>query len=309
MDNSGKSAVFFFLFLLRCLLSSCCPLVCKCDLQTVDCNNKALRAVPRNLSPNTSRILLAENIITVLNSNSFLNQQLLQELNLRNNLIFYIHSMAFKSLTNLTTLDLSGNQLTFISAETFSFLLALHTLNLGNNKIKSIEKGALEKSVTLETLFLHNNSLNCLTVSILEALPSLHSVRLDGNPWECTCQLQQLHSWINDNAKKIQELHMIECDSPANLNQFPVVALEMESFNRCCEVLNTFDYVFFFTIGPGKLNNGVSSEKYNKFLIKSAGLILVKYGDVYNIMYAIFNELKSFQAFFLYSLNSLVVVE
>ncbi|XP_069765831.1 leucine-rich repeat-containing protein 17 [Narcine bancroftii] len=77
----------------------------------IDCQNKDLEKVPRNMPAEVLEIDLSRNKIKKLNAKSFMNFKELETLNLSSNIITSIDPAAFVGLLHLKELDLSWNYL------------------------------------------------------------------------------------------------------------------------------------------------------------------------------------------------------
>ncbi|XP_009939416.2 leucine-rich repeat-containing protein 26 [Opisthocomus hoazin] len=222
----GPSMVLVCLLLLRPLPSPGCPAACRCSSGEVDCSERGLSEVPQSLPANTSVLQLCYNFIRVLGPWSFPPLPELLLLSLRHNHLGQIHSHALAGLGMLQELDLSNNHLTVLTPETFLPLTSLATLNLGGNRLGELEPG------------------------VLHALPQLRALLLRDNPWVCSCGILPLWRWLSQNREKVQEKSSLVCRVPEQLNKYPVMAFENESFRQCQETsLSPQHYVAFLSIG------------------------------------------------------------
>ncbi|XP_053330208.1 leucine-rich repeat-containing protein 26 [Spea bombifrons] len=224
---------FLTVLALKSLYVSGCPDVCNCSRGQTDCRGKLFHFVPENLDEDTDTLILADNNLSGLRSLAFSRCPNLVHLDLSNNMIEDISRHAFQHLHHLAHLDLSGNHLTSISPEVFTPLSGLTTLNLGNNMISTLSGSTLEALVRLQSLYLHNNILVGLNWRLLKNAPSLRELRLDGNPWDCNCQIQNLLSWMVENASKMKENERTLCETPKPLDRFPVMEITQEWFRGC----------------------------------------------------------------------------
>ncbi|KAM8796683.1 LRC26 protein, partial [Eudromia elegans] len=216
-----------FLFLLRPTPLPACPAACACSAGEVDCTEHELHEVPQNLPANTSTLRLDYNFITVLRPGSFPFLPVLLRLSLPHNHLGTIHSKALEGLGALQELDLSNNDLTVLTSEAFLPLTSLVKLNLGSNRLGELEPRLLYILPQLQALFLHSN------------------------PWVCTCSIQPLWHWLSHNREKMKEKSSLLCAFPEQLNEYPIMAFQNESFRQCWEnSLFVRDYAFFLLIGP-----------------------------------------------------------
>ncbi|XP_030072430.1 SLIT and NTRK-like protein 3 [Microcaecilia unicolor] len=167
------------------------------------------------------KLYLQRNSMRKLYSNSFLHLNNAVSLNLGNNALQDIQAGAFNGLKILKRLYLHENKLDVFKNDTFMGLESLEYLQADYNVIKRIESGAfrnlsklrvlilndnlipmlptnLFKSVSLTHLDLRGNRLKILTYKgMLDHIGrSLMEIQLEENPWNCTCEIVQLKSWL-----------------------------------------------------------------------------------------------------------------
>lgn len=99
---------------------------------------------------------------------------------------------AFASTPELKNLDLSRCNLTRISVDAFFGLSKLIKLDLSHNALVELNPGVFDHLSSLKELFLHHNKLTTLPVGLFTPL-LVKVLRLNHNPWDCTCNLLQLH--------------------------------------------------------------------------------------------------------------------
>lgn len=121
-----------------CFLIIECHL-CQIENQTTNGSQRQLHSVPRDLSSNTSVLLLQGNFITVLQNNIFESYANLIHLLMDYNRISIIEENAFSGLGRLEILTMSGNFLnltkTYIKG-VFKPLVSLLTLDIKHNMPK-----------------------------------------------------------------------------------------------------------------------------------------------------------------------------
>nr|XP_033815625.1 SLIT and NTRK-like protein 3 [Geotrypetes seraphini] len=200
---------------------------CYCEVKEslfhIHCDNKGFT----NISQITEfwsrpfKLYLQRNSMRKLYINSFLHLNNAVSLNLGNNALQDIQAGAFNGLKILKRLYLHENKLDVFKNDTFMGLESLEYLQADYNVIKRIESGAfrnlsklrvlilndnlipmlptnLFKSVSLTHLDLRGNRLKILTYKgMLDHIGrSLMEIQLEENPWNCTCEIVQLKSWL-----------------------------------------------------------------------------------------------------------------
>ncbi|XP_037875617.1 protein slit isoform X1 [Bombyx mori] len=196
-----------------------CPWACSCRPPAADCAHRGLLHVPKRLPPDSHRLDLQGNNISIVFQSDFQNIKELKVLQLSENQIHTIERDAFLELTSLERLrmnnnalgsladglfirlrhlqrlDLSRNELTAISRRTFRGLTALKSLHLDGNQLKCIDEKALENLKSLEVLTLNNNNLTYLSLEPV-TVSRLSTLRLSDNPVVCDCRVARLSTAV-----------------------------------------------------------------------------------------------------------------
>ncbi|XP_015687992.1 leucine-rich repeat-containing protein 17 [Protobothrops mucrosquamatus] len=102
-------------------------------VKTLDCRRKDLKKVPSNISPDTVKLDISSNKITLLRPKEFEEIDDLRVLNLSSNGLIHIDPAAFAGLINLEELDLSSNSLQNIEYGVLEHLYFLKILRLKEN--------------------------------------------------------------------------------------------------------------------------------------------------------------------------------
>uniref|UniRef100_A0A7M4ENG6 SLIT and NTRK like family member 3 n=1 Tax=Crocodylus porosus TaxID=8502 RepID=A0A7M4ENG6_CROPO len=143
-----------------------------------------------------------------LYTNSFLHLNNAVSINLGNNALQDIQTGAFNGLRVLKRLYLHENKLDIFRNDTFLGLESLEYLQADYNVIKRIESGAFRNLSKLRVLILNDNLIPMLPTNLfkLKVLSyrgmldhigrSLMEIQLEENPWNCTCEIVQLKSWL-----------------------------------------------------------------------------------------------------------------
>ncbi|CAG05911.1 unnamed protein product, partial [Tetraodon nigroviridis] len=225
-----------------------CPTVCTCNLQisdlglNVNCQERKIEQIS-DLEPkpyNPKKMYLTGNYIPMIRRSDFVEATGLDLLHLGNNRIAHIHDRAFGDLTHLRRLYLNGNLIERLTADMFYGLETLQFLYLEYNVIKEVESDTFQHVPKLQLLFLNNNLLKTLPVGtfnglvlarlnlrnnhlrylpvggVLDQLTALVQVDLYENPWDCTCSILELRTWLEQLSTGTVVNNVI-CGSPKRL--------------------------------------------------------------------------------------------
>ncbi|XP_061769700.1 leucine-rich repeat and fibronectin type-III domain-containing protein 4-like [Nerophis ophidion] len=165
---------------------SACPFHCVCrnlseSLSTL-CADKGLLFVPPHVDRRTVELRLADNFITQVGGNDFVNMSGLVDLTLSRNTIHLIRPMAFADLESLRSLHLDGNRLTTVGPRDFTGLLNLQHLIINNNQLVKVSSQAFDDFLlSLEDLDMSYNNLRRVPWEAIQNMASLHTLNLDHN--------------------------------------------------------------------------------------------------------------------------------
>ncbi|XP_063700935.1 chaoptin [Culicoides brevitarsis] len=166
-----------------------CPTECFCTQNShffVNCSNRDLTQIPKNLPKIVYEIDLSYNNITTLDVDSFVSLSRLYKINLANNQIEDVERLAFRDLENLRIIDLTNNTLTQIQPETFNEARKLEQLWLAGNPIEMPNIGPFLDQKGLKLLDLENCNLtnSDLQAELFKPLVVLKSLNLMNNFFE-----------------------------------------------------------------------------------------------------------------------------
>lgn len=225
-----------------------CPTACTCNLQisdlglNVNCQERKIEHIS-DLNPkpyNPKKMYLTGNYIPVVRRSDFIDATGLDLLHLGNNRIAHIHERALGDLTHLRRLYLNGNLIDRLTVDMFYGLESLQFLYLEYNVIREIASDTFQHVPNLQLLFLNNNLLktlpggifNGLTLArlnlrnnhlrflpvrgVLDQLTTLVQVDLFENPWDCSCPIVELKTWLEQLTTGTVVNNVI-CGSPKRL--------------------------------------------------------------------------------------------
>lgn len=209
-------------------LSTCesyCSVSTISGMNTADCSNRNLKAVPNTLRDDLKVFKIGRNHLHEVSSNSFNMYPLLHELQMNNNQIRGISPEAFNGLSQLKLLDLSHNLLTEVPSIAFKRIQTLTVLILKSNPIKVIGPRSFEYLTQLTEVSLENCSISVISDKAFVGVPKLTEINLAGNilesmsescldpirsslsvlmlhrnPWNCNCHLRWLRLWLETSS-------------------------------------------------------------------------------------------------------------
>ncbi|PWA29396.1 hypothetical protein CCH79_00017633 [Gambusia affinis] len=226
-------------------LKDICKTRCDCEerenVLNINCENKGFTTVSQLQAPPNKvlQLFLNANFLSRLNANEFVSYGNVTSLHLGNNGLQEIQTGAFNALRFLKRLHLNNNNLEVIKEDTFAGLESLEYLQADYNYISTIEPGAFSKLNKLKVLILNDNLLLSLPPNIfrfvllthldlrgnrlkmlpfagvLEHIGGIMEIQLEENPWNCTCDLIPLKSWLDTISVFVGD---IVCETPFRLH-------------------------------------------------------------------------------------------
>ena len=175
-------------------------------------------------------LILANNNIHSVITNSFISMRKLTYIDLRDNYIHTINSFNFLGLTSLENLDLYNFQITALSIYSFKGLIFLKMLNLSTNSITSLNQLCFYRPISIETIDLRHNKL--LSMELLSFPIGLFHVRLhfDESLYCCFIGTSQ-HCYIDG----YHHPSVSHCDAMLNITSIDIIdivfSLIVLSFN------------------------------------------------------------------------------
>ena len=182
-----------------------CPDQCSCSALSFDCSEANLTEIPKDLDANIRQLnlkgnhltslshgfkfpflihlILEQNSIAMIKSQTFRYLANLQLLNLRSNRLKRISEGMFDGLKSLKELDLFGNfDIDHIDPFAFRSLSNLPELELTNLKVFAIEPYTFSGLDNLKKLTFTNSKIETIKSHSFRGLESLISLDLRGNP-------------------------------------------------------------------------------------------------------------------------------
>ncbi|XP_048839040.1 wnt-activated inhibitory factor 2 [Brienomyrus brachyistius] len=255
-----------------------CPAGCTCaeSTRTVTCRGLQEGDLPMDFPHWVTNLIVKGNNISILVSEVFSpygTRLELLNLSLSENNIQIVEGGAFLGLAHLQRLDLSGNRLFSISVRAFSGLQELRYLCLNNsltslavaqvsgalttgtlrrlqwlelsgNRLKTVPLNTLDK-LNLQVLDLTNNSIQTIGKENVSRLSEHKAIRvfLASNPFDCNCDLQSLHFWLQ-NASQCPDASLLRCSEPEGRRGRPLEKLHREDLDCTSADLEAVSYVF-----------------------------------------------------------------
>lgn len=203
-----------------------CQTLCACEERegtlTVSCENRGIVSVS-DIKPVRSPqyyLLLTGNLLKKLSADDFIEYKGLTILHLGNNDISVVEAGAFNGLRGLKRLHLNNNKIDALKEEFFFGLESLEYLQIDYNYITHVALNAFSGLRHLEVLILNDNLITTLPVNIFQHVPLTHldlrgnqlkvlpysgllehmngvvELQLEENPWNCSCELIALKTWL-----------------------------------------------------------------------------------------------------------------
>ncbi len=212
-------------------LCKCCDFdACDCEMSCPDnctcyhdnswskniavCSGQGFSDLPEQLPMDATEIFLDGNVLTELDSHTFIGRKNLHVLHLNNSQIGSIQNKTFNGLKSLSVLHLEDNNIASLGGHEFESLSGLRELYLQNNAISSVASHTFKFLRSLEVLHLHGNRIIDFPVWQLAFNPFLVSVRLAENLWSCDCEyMERFRSWMSVSSSKIFDAESVTCVS------------------------------------------------------------------------------------------------
>ncbi|TRY99146.1 hypothetical protein DNTS_018941, partial [Danionella cerebrum] len=224
-----------------------CRDLCVCEdrdgILTASCENRGIKSLsevtPLHLT--AYHLLLTGNLLQKLSLHDFLHYEGLSILHLGNNDISEIEGGAFNGLQGLKRLHLNNNKIEALKDDTFLGLESLEYLQIDYNYISHVEANTLSALHHLEVLIFNDNLLSSLPNNLFQQVPLTHldlrgnqlkvlsfggllehlshivELQLEENPWNCSCELVSLKTWL-ESISYTALVGDVVCETPFRLH-------------------------------------------------------------------------------------------
>lgn len=194
-----------------------------------------------------TRLDLSYNNLQQIPNGAFLNlSQSLQELHISGNRLRFFNWTLLQYFPHLHLLDLAGNELYFLPNCLSKVTHSLKTLLLSHNHFSHLPSGFLSQAGNLVHLDLSFNTINMINKSSLQTKmkTNLSILDLQGNHFDCTCDISEFRSWLDENLHiTIPRLVDVICSNPGDQKWKSIMSLEVTA----CVSDTTAAVLFFLT--------------------------------------------------------------
>lgn len=154
-----------------------CPQHCTCEQTVVDCSNRQLKDMPKDVPIFATELRLNDNHIQRIRNNGlFKRSNALVKLDLRNNQIVDIEDQAFNGLHSLNDLLLTDNKLKQLRSDMFLGLKNLTHLRIEHNFVEELPNKVFEHMKRVSKIDLSKNNITDIASDAFRGLTSLTSL-------------------------------------------------------------------------------------------------------------------------------------
>uniref|UniRef100_A0A8C6E9U4 Biglycan n=1 Tax=Moschus moschiferus TaxID=68415 RepID=A0A8C6E9U4_MOSMO len=233
--------------------SAMCPFGCHCHLRVVQCSDLGLKAVPKEISPDTTLLDLQNNDISELRKDDFKGLQHLykhskERLHCNQGASRETGARAAAALLDLSAgsrsalcpqakaLVLVNNKISKIHEKAFSPLRKLQKLYISKNHLVEIPPNLPSSLVELR---IHDNRIRKVPKGVFSGLRNMNCIEMGGNPLENSGFEPGAFDGLKLNYLRISEAKLtgIPKDLPETLNELhldhnKIQAIELEDLLR-----------------------------------------------------------------------------
>ena len=224
----------FLVFSDLCPRTTICPEKCECTDGIVQCQERGLRKIPKNLPHSAKEIKLMKNMINHVPGGAFKHIKNLNRIDLSSNSISTIDEKAFEGLHELTQICLYSNSIQELPPRLFKGLKKLQILLLNSNLISCLPEVIFADVESFSLLSLYRNNLQSFTNNTIRVKETGH-IHLGENPLICDCNLKWIKSTKNEMGMSLIEVDSSDatCDWPLRMRKRKMQTIDENEFQ--CE--------------------------------------------------------------------------
>lgn len=203
------------------------------ETQVLDISNNNLKYLDKEIFwhsglQNLQKLNIAKCKIRKIDDHAFSNLTNLVELDLADNLLVVVPSETFVDYPELRRLTLSENPIRRLESNAFARLKFLSLLEISKCYLDYVGPKAFNGLNHLQHLKLDGNKITTLPVDVGFPLKSLLSLELFDNPWRCDCHLRVLRNWLVNNELPVNAVPT--CTTPTRLEGKYLSQIEPEEY-------------------------------------------------------------------------------
>nr|AVK72306.1 slit1 protein [Isodiametra pulchra] len=208
-----------------CPVRVVCPEKCDCADGIVNCQERGLQEIPRNLPASAREIKLMKNMIKHVPGGVFKHIKNLNRIDLSSNAIASIDHDAFHGLTELTQICLYSNSIRELPEDLLKGLKKLSILLLNSNRISCIPDKFLSEVEEFSLLSFYANNIQSFSNGTIR-MKEVGHVHLGENPLICDCNLR----WIREEGLIAKETSNAKCTWPLRVEGRLLKSMSADEF-------------------------------------------------------------------------------
>lgn len=230
-------------------------------LRLLDLSYNKITLLENRLNPSLVVLLLNNNQLKEISSNTFADLENLRILNLANNNIKVILADVFRRLISLERLDLESNEIETLSQGTFEKLTNLQFLDISKNPLSYLEDNLFKTNLDLNSLAFTNTEITQISPSLLSKLKRLRVLTASHNH-----RLRTIEDFKFTSSNHLQYIDLSFC----NLTSLPIFishlqtveTLKLENNPWTCNCRSGW-FVQWLDNNPHALNSSLSCDGKN----------------------------------------------